>query len=253
MKKRIVIGVLAASALMLAACGSEGTKQPESNTSAATEQDASKNQTAVKDDKKADADQSASEEKKDTSDKSGSKVVEPQDSKTDLKNLSGDYQVAFSTSDIKQDDDGVTVHLTVYEQELFAAEDVKALAKGDTIVLDGQKVKIASIEKASSSGYTIKDAAGEEYSLAVDKDSGSFYELGVSDSLTYRKVGETDLPLSVNFVYKDQSDLNEKGRTATQEDFKEIVEENQTSFSESDTTATVKNGEITVINKAYRP
>ena len=84
-------------------------------------------------------------------------------------------------------------------------------------------------------------------------DGNSYYELGASDSLNYISVGATDLSLSVNFIYKDQSNLNEKGRTATQEDFKEIAEEYQTTFSAADTTATVKNGEVTVINKAYRP
>ena len=88
-------------------------------------------------------------------------------------------------------------------------------------------------EKDSDGSYTITDKEGVEYSLVKNSDGNSYYELGASDSLNYISVGATDLPLSVNFIYKDQSNLNEKGRTATQEDFKEIAEEYQTTFQRS--------------------
>lgn len=250
MKKKLVIGILAAAALMLAACGTEGGSQTENGTSSSTEQNVQDKKT---NDKTTDGSSASSEgAKEDASHKTG-KVVEPMATTTDLRELSGDYQVAFSTSDIKQDEDGVTVHLTVYEQEQFDAAEIQSLGKGDILMLDGKTVVIASIEKGSDGSYTMTDKSGVEYDLVENTDGSSYYELGVSDSLNYISVGETDLPLSVNFIYKDQSNLNEKGRTATQEDFKEIAEEYQTTFSAADTTATVKNGEVMVINKSYRP
>lgn len=250
MKKKLVIGILAAAALMLSACGTEGGTQPETGSSSSTEQNTQDKKT---NDKTVDGSSASSEgEKEDASHKTG-KVVEPMATTTDLRELSGDYQVSFSTSDIKQDEDGVTVHLTVYEQEQFDAKEVQSLEKGDILIFDGETVVVSSMEKDSDGSYTITDKEGVEYSLVKNSDGNSYYELGVSDSLNYISVGATDLPLSVDFIYKDQSNLNEKGRTATQEDFKEIAEEYQTTFSAADTTATVKNGEVTVINKAYRP
>ena len=252
MKKKIVIGMLAVSALMLAACGNGSSTPPENATSASAEQSAS-GEKKTNDKIITDSDSASSGEAKEDVSHKTVRVVEPMAVKTDLNHLSGEYPVAFSTSDIKQDDDGVTVHLTVYEQELFDAKDIQALEKNDTIVLDGKNISIISVEKTSDGAYTFQDKDGEEYTLAASKDGSSYYELGVSDSLNYISVGEVDLPLAVNFIYKDQSDLNEKGRTATEEDFKEIAEEKQTTFTEADTTATVKDGEITVINKSYRP
>ena len=182
----------------------------------------------------------------------GEKTVYPQpDAEADV-TVDGMYRVSFTPEDIKKDGDRLSIDLKAYELEYFDMVDMHELKAGDTIVIDGDPVKIDSIE--FDNGYYIVNGDIEEggYRFATDEDT-VFYMVGMDGYHDYHEVDEGTVPVSDSCVIYDSSDLVNVDKELTVDQIMNDGDDNGYGFCPDNTSITVDNGEITEIHRTYLP
>ncbi len=116
--------------------------------------------------------------------------------------------VSLEQGDAYVDDTGaMQMDVTVYTYDLYDMVDMAALKEGDTIVIRGQEVKIASIER-NERGLLINgglDNGGYEFGT---DDTTIWYESGYSDAKSYYELGEFTIRVSADMRFYDSSDLD---------------------------------------------
>ena len=201
MKKALAI-LLALSVLALSACAAKQVNsdtQKDSNT-AETEQQPDSAQTA-------ETQQPAQEPKR----------VEPLPESLDLNALT-DATVAasFGAENISEKDGKTQITLTVYDYDVYDMVDIAQLAVGDTIVVDGKDMVVASRE---------------------DKDGFVTINGGLEQ-------GGVDLT--------DNSDLEHPDETYAASDLAKLAA-SEPGFTANNTLATIEHGELTVLARSYTP
>ena len=81
-------------------------------------------------------------------------------------------------------------------------------------------------------------------------DGGTYYQVKENDAKTYQEVGTTTLPLGGKFELLDNANNDNKKLTAQD---MTTLKDDGASFNVNNTTATVENGVITNITRAYMP
>ena len=185
------------------------------------------------------------------------KTVEPLPSYIDLNNL-GDCTVAvsFEKSDLTEENGTYQLHVTVSDYEKFDMVDISTLQAGDTLVIDGNQVKVGTLERTDSGAVKINGEIEDGGIYLWTDNDGVYYEMGFDDYKSYYEVGEITLPLSADFVFTDNSDLDNPGQTYTAEEFKSYLDADQEglrSFYPNNCNLIITGGEITAINKEYTP
>ncbi len=169
--------------------------------------------------------------------------------------IDGDMDAAFSASfdpkeDLTKDDEGYKLHFKAYYREEYDMVDMHLLRPGDTIVVGGEDVLINTIEFTDDGIYKVNggDIDNGGYAFKTDGDT-LYYSFGFSDLGTYAELGENTLPVSDSCVIHDNSLQEDK--TLTVEDIASGKED--PGFTMYDTTISVEDGQITEIDRAYRP
>ena len=158
--------------------------------------------------------------------------------------------VSFAAADVKKDGDKITLTMKVYEQELFDAVEVSQLKAGDTITAGGEEVKITKIEEIKTGGVAINGGYDNGGITLFPGDGGTYYQVKENDAKTYQEVGTATLPLGDKFELLDNAKNDNKKLTAQD---MTTLKDDGTSFNVNNTTATVENGVITNITRAYMP
>lgn len=158
--------------------------------------------------------------------------------------------VSFAAADVKKDGDKITLTMKVYEQELFDAVEVSQLKAGDTITAGGEDVKITKVEEIKTGGVAINGGYEKGGITLFPGDGGTYYQVKENDAKTYQEVGTTTLPLGDKFELIDNANNDNKKLTAQD---MTTLKDDGTSFNVNNTTATVENGVITNITRAYMP
>lgn len=158
--------------------------------------------------------------------------------------------VSFTAADVKKDGDKITLTMKVYEQELFDAVEVSQLKAGDTLTAGGETVKVTEVKERKAGGVTINGGYEKGGITLFPGDGGTYYQVKENDAKTYQEVGTTTLPLGDKFELIDNANNDNKKLTA--QDMTTLKDDGN-SFNVNNTTATVENGVITNITRAYMP
>lgn len=233
MKKTLAI-LLALSVLALSACAAKQANsdtQKDSNT-AETEQKPGSEQT----------EQPAQ----------GAKRIEPLAESLDLNALT-DATVAasFGAEDISEKDGKTEITLTVYDYDIYDIVDISLLAVGDTIVVDGKDMVVASRE--DKDGFVTINGGLEQGGVDLTSDdSGVYYAVGMDDAKSYHELGRITVPVAEGFVLTDNSDPEHPDEIYAASELAKLAGEG-VGFTANNTQATIEHGELTVLARSYTP
>ena len=147
----------------------------------------------------------------------------------------------------------MVMDVTVYSYELYDMADIASLKENDVIIRNNEKVKITELERLESGLVRIN--GGEEnggFDL-VSNDSTVYYESRMNDMKAYYELGSVTLPVSDEFEYVDESDLDADAKKYFAEDFLKDDAGIEYNFSPNNTSIVIENGTIIKMNKTYMP
>ena len=151
------------------------------------------------------------------------------------------------------DSEKMVMDVTVYSYELYDMVDIASLKENDVILRKNEEVKVTEIERLETGLVRIN--GGEEnggFDL-VSNDSTVYYESGMNDIKAYYELGNVTLPVSDEFEYVDESDLDADAKKYFAEDFLKDDAGIEYNFSPNNTSIVIENGTIIKMNKTYMP
>lgn len=230
MKKRIA--VLALICLLLTGCGSA--QSAEENTTAPAAQTTAPAET--------------------TQPVEGANTVLPLPDTT-MENLDDcTAAVSFSLEDFRQTDSGaVLLRMQVYSYDQFDMVDIAALKAGDTIVIGGQEVAVASVERNESGTVLINGGMDQDGYDLITEDNGIFYVRDYSDMKWWNMVGDAEYQVADDFVFTDSSNLEIDPVTYTAGEFLAAADAIDDYFRPQNTTVRIENGQIVSMERVYTP
>ena len=240
MKKK-VIATLLCTAMLLTACGSDSSSAP----AVATVEGTPISTEAVS------SEEAATESSVVSTD--GTEVT-PLATTIDTAALAdGTYAVSFVATDATSENGAVQLNVTIYDYEHFSADAIENLKAGDTLVIDGNSVVVDTVEQNGDVIICVNGGLEQGgYDLSKDED-GNYFESLMDIGRNYTALGQVTLPLSKDFVFTDNSDLEKQNVTYSAEELLTLLNDDTQYFNSLNTTATVKNGEITAIERIYMP
>ena len=248
--KKVLAILLALSVLALSACAAKQANsdtQKDSNT-AETEQ---ANSDTQKDSNTAETEQKPGSEQTEQP-AQGAKRIEPLAESLDLNALT-DATVAasFGAEDISEKDGKTEITLTVYDYDIYDIVDISLLAVGDTIVVDGKDMVVASRE--DKDGFVTINGGLEQGGVDLTSDdSGVYYAVGMDDAKSYHELGKITVPVAEGFVLTDNSDPDHPDETYAASDLAKLAGEG-VGFTANNTQATIEHGELTDLARSYTP
>ena len=147
----------------------------------------------------------------------------------------------------------MVMDVTVYSYELYDMVDIASLKENDVILRKNEEVKFTEIERLETGLVRIN--GGEEnggFDLGSN-DSTVYYESGMNDIKAYYELGSVTLPVSDEFEYVDESDLDADAKKYFAEDFLKDDAGIEYNFSPNNTSIVIENGTIIKMNKTYMP
>ena len=147
----------------------------------------------------------------------------------------------------------MVMDVTVYSYELYDMVDIASLKENDVILRKKEEVKVTEIERLETGLVRIN--GGEEnggFDL-VSNDSTVYYESGMNDIKAYYELGSVTLPVSDEFEYVDESDLDADAKKYFAGDFLKDDAGIEYNFSPNNTSIVIENGTIIKMNKTYMP
>ena len=128
---------------------------------------------------------------------------------------------------------------------------VAQLAVGDTIVVDGKDMVVASRE--DEDGFVTINGGLEQGGVDLTSDdSGVYYAVGMDDAKSYHELGRITVPVAEGFVLTDNSDLEHPDETYAASDLAKLAA-SEPGFTANNTLATIEHGELTVLARSYTP
>lgn len=162
--------------------------------------------------------------------------------------------VSFEKGDVYVDDTGKAVmDMIVYSYELYDMVDIATLSENDVIVRRNEEVKVASVERLETGLVNIN--GGEEnggFSLISD-DSTVYYEVCMSDAKAYYEIGNVTLPVSDEFTYTDESNLDAEAKEYYPGDFLTDDAGIEYNFNPNNTRVVIENGVVVSMKRVYQP
>ena len=235
--KKVLAILLALSVLALSACAA---RQANSDTQEETDTETAAPSTDPE--QAENAQQSAQEAKR----------IEPLPESLDLNALT-DATVAasFGAEDISEKDGKTEITLTVYDYDVYDMVDIAQLAAGDTIVVDGKDMVVASRE--DKDGFVTINGGLEQGGVDLTSDdSGVYYAVGLDDTKSYHELGKITVPVAEGFILTDNSDPEHPDETYVASDLAKLAGEG-VGFNANNTQATIEHGELTVLARSYTP
>lgn len=162
--------------------------------------------------------------------------------------------VSLKKGDAYVDDNGaMQMKVMVYTYDLYDMVDVANLKAGDSFVRCGETVKIESLERNESGTVIINGGLDNDgYELYSDDDT-VYYEAGYNDAKAYYELGEVTLRVSTEFVYTDESDLDNREKEYYPGDFLSDDAGIDYDFNPHNTQILVEGGMITEMTRFYQP
>lgn len=168
------------------------------------------------------------------------------------------FPVSFTNDDIELNDEGTFVlHMTVWEQELFDAADITALKAGDTIVIRGTDVAVASVEQADGVIHINGGLENGGVTMSPSESGGTFYESAselTEYDIMYTAIAQVALPVNgEEFVYTDTSDIENGEKTYLAGDLLTMKDTVDFGCTAMNGTAHIVNNQVVEITRVYIP
>ena len=139
---------------------------------------------------------------------------------------------------------GATVTITVKPNSGYELDDLTVTDK------NGKTVKVTEVKERKAGGVTINGGYEKGGITLFPGDGGTYYQVKENDAKTYQEIGTATLPLGDQFELVDNAENANKKLTAQD---MTTLKEDSVGFNVNNTTATVENGVITNITRAYMP
>jgi len=183
------------------------------------------------------------------------KVIRPMPETLDIDALDNcTVAGSIEKGDAFVDDNGkMVMDVTVYSYELYDIVDISALEENDVIIRKNEEVTVTELERLDSGLVRIN--GGEEnggFDL-ISNDSTVYYEVGMNDIKAYYELGNVTLPVSDEFEYVDEADLDAERKIYYPGDFLTDDAGIDYNFSPNNTSIVIENGTIIKMNKFYMP
>ena len=164
------------------------------------------------------------------------------------------FNASFKKENVYVNDDGQMVaELTIYDYEQFDMVDIANLKSGDTIVLQGTEIAVETIEVDDLGVVYINGGLENGGHWLKTDDSGIYYEIIENDHKKFHAIGQLYLLVSDEFVFIDNSDLDNPGLEYT---FEDIMNDDTLflyGFSEYSTVIRIADGKLVEIVREYMP
>ena len=162
------------------------------------------------------------------------------------------FAASFGAGDFIKNADGTfTLTTMIYRYEMFSSEDIQSLKVGDTIWCLGKNVAVETIE-VRDSGLIIVNGGIENGGRYFKTDeNGLYFESGMNDRHSYYEIGENTYTLSADFVFTDNSDMDNPKKYTAEELMSLLTYD--THFVNSNTIVETSNGVVTAIVRNYIP
>ena len=185
----------------------------------------------------------------------GAKTIYPLPAAIDINNLDNcTAAVSFDKGDVYVDGEGKPqMNITVFAYDLYDMVDIAMLNKNDVIVRLGKEVTVTDIERLETGLIHIN--GGEEnggFSLISDNNT-VYFEVGMSDAKAYYELGKITLPVSEDFVYSDESDLDSDAKGYGFDDLISDEALFEYGFNPQNTSVVIENGMVLAMKKVYTP
>lgn len=162
------------------------------------------------------------------------------------------FAASFGADDFTKNADGTfTLTTMIYRYELFSGDDIQSLKVGDTIWCLGKKVVVETIEVRDSGLIIVNGGIENGGRYFKTDDEGVYFESGMNDVHSYYEIGENTYTLSADFVFTDNSDMDNP-KTYTAEELMSLLTYD-THFVNSNTIVETSNGVVTEIVRNYIP
>ena len=195
------------------------------------------------------------ESKAEDSEKDDVKTIAPLPSTIDIDNLEDcTVSVSLEKGDAYVDDSGkMVMKLKVYTYDLYDMVDIASLKENDVIIRLDEEVKVTEVKRLDSGLVSIN--GGEEnggFDL-ISNDDTVYYEIGMSDVKAYYELGEATIPVSTEFEYIDESEIDSEAKKYYPGDFLTDDAGIEYNFSPNNTSVVIEDGYIIKMNKTYMP
>ena len=160
--------------------------------------------------------------------------------------------VSFEQENFYRDASGsIRMKMQVYSYEKFDLVDIFVLKAGDSIFLAGEAITVNMVERNDNGTVLVNGGLDEGgFDLATD-DSGIYYVQGYSDMKSWYLIGETEFPVSDDFVFTDSSDLDRGTVIYDAEDLFNGVPEY--GYQPQNTNIRIENGQVVAMERIYTP
>jgi len=186
----------------------------------------------------------------------GPRTVTPIASTLDVNRLpDGEYPVAFDRGDVARLASGTYMNaVRVYAMDVYAADEIDALAAGDTVVVEGQAIAVASVTRTEDD-VSVNGGMGTVDGCQFTRTEEGDYRVDQENDLpTYTELGVTTLVVDESAEYTDSADIDSDPVTA---DYDGLVEAMQgaafSDFYANNTTVTIRDGRVVRIARTYVP
>ena len=186
-----------------------------------------------------------------------SKTVAPIPVETDVNRLpDGVWPVAFDRGDILSGKSGIYMNAVhIFSEDRYAAEDIDALAEGDSIIVDGETIVVRTLDR--DGGVTINGGLGEDdgVDLREDEETGAWRVVGYDDLATYTEHGVTTLIIESDTTYTDVSDPQQIPTVVRGADIVDAMmkADEYATFDQYNTRVTIEGGRLVSISHLYTP
>ena len=162
------------------------------------------------------------------------------------------FAASFGAGDFIKNADGTfTLTTMIYRYEMFSGEDIQSLKVGDTIWCLGKNVAVETIEVLDSGLIIVNGGIENGGRYFKTDENGLYFESGMNDRRSYYEIGENTYTLSADFVFTDNSDMDNP-KTYTAEELMSLLTYD-THFVNSNTIVETSNGVVTAIVRNYIP
>ena len=151
------------------------------------------------------------------------------------------------------DDTGkMQMDVKIYSYDKYDMVDISMLKVGDILVTHSGEVEITALEREESGTVLINGGLDENGFALITDETGIFYESGYNDVKNWYEIGQATIRVSVDFEYRDTSDL-EAGEVLYYPGSFLIGEVTDYNFTPYNTTIRVEDGQIIEMNRRYIP
>ena len=159
----------------------------------------------------------------------------------------------FTADGVHTDTDPATIDVAIYDYDLYDATAITQLAVGDTVVVDGKDVVVASVEETDGY-YAVNGDIEQGGVLFAPGDGGTYYIMGMDDAKDYHQIAALVLPIAADVVVKDSAEDPDaaNAKTLTLADVAGLPDDLY-GVSANNTHVVISSGTVTEIARTYVP